>query len=181
MRAERVAPNVFYRTVTRNAPGYAFPSQESIPEVAAMENSDRVRAATSESVNRQIDRSAMDRLRRHERESKLDLTCRMRELDREWDVERVLQTNASALALTGIVLGVTRSKNWLLLPAVVLSFLMQHAVQGWCPPVPVIRRLGIRTRKEIDQEKYALKAMRGDFAGKGSSSSAESAMRSVRA
>jgi hypothetical protein len=45
----------------------------------------------------------------------------------------------------------------------VLPFLFQHAVQGWCPPVPLFRRLGVRTRKEIDAEKYALKAVRGDF------------------
>ncbi|HJS07611.1 MAG TPA: hypothetical protein VJ809_08115, partial [Pirellulales bacterium] len=50
-----------------------------------------------------------------------------------------------------------------IVPGVVLSFLFQHAVQGWCPPVPVLRRLGVRTREEIDREKYALKALRGDF------------------
>lgn len=30
--------------------------------------------------------------------------------------------------------------------------------------MPVLRRLGVRTREEIDREKYALKALRGDFA-----------------
>jgi hypothetical protein len=49
----------------------------------------------------------------------------------------------------------------------VLSFLFQHAVQGWRPPVPVFRRLGVRTREEIDRERYALKALRGDFNGVG--------------
>jgi hypothetical protein len=38
-----------------------------------------------------------------------------------------------------------------------------HAVQGWCPPVPVLRKMGIRTRSEIDREKFALKVLRGDF------------------
>ncbi len=37
------------------------------------------------------------------------------------------------------------------------------AVQEWCPPVPVFRRLGVRTCQEIDEEKYALKILRGDF------------------
>src|SRR5438874_9255842 len=32
-----------------------------------------------------------------------------------------------------------------------------------CPPVPVLRRKGVRTRREIDAERYALKALRGDF------------------
>ena len=40
---------------------------------------------------------------------------------------------------------------------------MQHALQGWCPTVPEFRRIGVRTAKEINREKYALKAMRGDF------------------
>lgn len=43
------------------------------------------------------------------------------------------------------------------------GFLLQHALQGWCPPVPVLRRLGFRTQTEIDEERYALKALRGDF------------------
>ena len=43
------------------------------------------------------------------------------------------------------------------------SFFSLHAIQGWCPPVPVLRRLGIRTREEIERERYALKALAGDF------------------
>jgi hypothetical protein len=35
-------------------------------------------------------------------------------------------------------------------------FLLQHGLQGWCPPLPVLRRLGVRTQREIDAEKYAL-------------------------
>jgi len=38
----------------------------------------------------------------------------------------------------------------------VTGFLGQHALQGWCPPLTVLRKLKIRTRKEIDFEKYAL-------------------------
>lgn len=78
---------------------------------------------------------------------------------------RLLETNASALALLGLGLAVAHSRKWLIVPGVVLPFLLQHAVQGWCPPVPIFRRLGVRTRKEIDREKYALKALRGDFDG----------------
>jgi hypothetical protein len=45
----------------------------------------------------------------------------------------------------------------------VTGFLLQHALQGWCPPVPFFRRRGVRTEAEIDRERYALKAVRGDF------------------
>ena len=36
-------------------------------------------------------------------------------MDHEWDVERVLEVNASTLALSGLVLGVTVNKKWLLM------------------------------------------------------------------
>jgi len=49
------------------------------------------------------------------------------------------------------------------LPFLVSAFLLQHAIQGWCPPVPILRRLGFRTADEINRERYALKVLRGDF------------------
>jgi hypothetical protein len=58
--------------------------------------------------------------------------------------------------LTGLVLGLTGNRKWLLVPGIVLPFLLQHGLQGWCPPLPLLRRLGFRTRGEIDREKYEL-------------------------
>jgi hypothetical protein len=128
-----------------------------------MESADRVRANTAEQINRQIDRGIEARVRDYAQRTADDITRRIHELDHEWDIERLLEANASALAFTGLVLGLTRSRKWLILPSVVLPFLFQHAIQGWCPPVPLFRRLGVRSRDEINREKYALKALRGDF------------------
>jgi hypothetical protein len=61
------------------------------------------------------------------------------------------------------VLGGLISRRFLVLPAIVFGFFFQHATQGWCPPLPVFRKMGVRTRREINKEKYALKALRGDF------------------
>jgi hypothetical protein len=88
---------------------------------------------------------------------------RLAELDREWDVERALEAHAGAAALAGIALGILGSRKWFAVPALVGGFLLQHAVQGWCPPLPLLRRLGFRTAGEIDEERYALKVLRGDF------------------
>ncbi|HYF47994.1 MAG TPA: hypothetical protein VEJ63_01210 [Planctomycetota bacterium] len=95
--------------------------------------------------------------------SKSDISRRIEELEREWDIERVIEVNAPTLALTGLTLGILHDRRWLALPVGVMSFLLLHGVQGWCPPIPVLRRLGFRTRDEINAEKYALKALRGDF------------------
>ena len=124
---------------------------------------DRVRAHTSEEANNRIDQAIRNSIHAYAGQSKAAMSRRIEELDREWDIERTLELNASTLALTGLFLGVTVNKRWLIVPGVVLPFLFQHAVQGWCPPLPVLRSMGIRTREEIDCEKYALKALRGDF------------------
>jgi len=41
--------------------------------------------------------------------------------------------------------------------------LLQHALTGWTPPLPMFRRLGIRSSTEIQQEILALRILRGDF------------------
>lgn len=89
---------------------------------------------------------------------------RLRELDDEWDVERALETGSSVLSLTGLLAALASGRRrWLLLPLAVQGFFLQHAIQGWCPPLPVLRRLGLRTRAEIEAERYALKGLKGDF------------------
>lgn len=128
-----------------------------------MGDADRVRAATTNTVNRRIDQATARRVHAFEGRDTAAIDRRIAELEREWDIERALELNASLLALGGIALAVLHQRRWLLVPGIVLAFLLQHAVQGWCPPIEIFRRLGIRTRKEIDQERYALKALRGDF------------------
>lgn len=92
------------------------------------------------------------------------IAARLTALDSEWDIERAIEMNASLLAFVGTLLGFFAHPYWLLLPALVTAFLFQHAIQGWCPPVPILRRLGFRTVYEIERERNALKAVRGDYA-----------------
>ena len=128
-----------------------------------MKTIDRVQANTAGNVNRDIEREAARRVAQAASAPKQVITRRIGELDEEWDIERWLEVNASALAFTGTILGLLVNKKFFAIPCIVLPFLFQHAIQGWCPPVPFLRRKGVRTRREIDTEKYALKAVRGDF------------------
>lgn len=145
-----------------------------------MKNPDRVRSNTAEEINRQLDREMEARVREYAHKTPEEISRRINELGREWDMERLLETNASALALTGLVLGAVHNKKWLILPGVVLPFLLQHALQGWCPPIPLFRRLKVRTRQEIEREIYALKVLRGDFKKAESLPPAEAALQSVK-
>jgi hypothetical protein len=125
---------------------------------------ERVPAHTAEHVNDLI-RREMDQRVRQLASQPAAISQRLRELDAEWDIERAIELNASALAFIGIALGFFVHPYWLILPALVTAFLFQHALQGWCPPVPVLRRFGFRTAYEIEQERQALKALRGDYGG----------------
>jgi hypothetical protein len=92
-----------------------------------------------------------------------EIDLRLAELDHEWTAERMLQTKAGCVGLVGAFLAITSDRRWLTLPALACGFLLQHAISGSCPPSRLLRRLGFRTRREIEQERYALKALRGDF------------------
>ena len=123
----------------------------------------RVELHTSPKLNEAIRQRADAEIVRLEGAPAAEIDQRLQALDAEWDVERLLQTNASVFVLVGLALATTVSWKFLLLPAGVFGFFAQHALQGWCPPIPVFRRLGVRTQREIERERYALKALRGDF------------------
>lgn len=128
---------------------------------------DRVPSHTAEHVNRQIQERTHASVARCAAAGPRAIDRRLHELDAEWDIERWVEAVAPSLTLFGMALGLSsgRSRAWLALPVVVQGFMLQHALQGWCPPVPVLRRLGVRTVEEIDEERYALMAIRGDFQG----------------
>lgn len=88
---------------------------------------------------------------------------RLKDLDKEWDIERMLEANASTLVIIGLILGAFASPWFYLISFFVGAFLLQHAIQGWCPPIRLFRRLGFRTHAEIAAEHYALRFLRGDF------------------
>jgi hypothetical protein len=78
-------------------------------------------------------------------------------------MERALEASAAVAVLTGVALGAALDRRFLVLPAVASGLLLLNAALGWGPPVPFLGRLGRRTAAEINQERYALKALRGDF------------------
>src|SRR5437016_5590529 len=99
--------------------------------IANLPKEDRVRANTNPEINERIDRDLEHRLRCYAVQDKQVLSERIEELDREWDVERLLEAQAATLTFLGTLLGITRSRRWLILPLVVSGFFLQHPLQGW--------------------------------------------------
>ena len=123
-----------------------------------MTTHDRVRRNTAGGVNREIREDANRRVEGL-RDDPDRIAERLEALDAEWDIERMLGLGSSTLSLAGLALGTRRNRRWLLLPLAVQAFFLLHATQGWCPPLPLLRRLGFRSQQEIERERYTLRAL----------------------
>jgi hypothetical protein len=122
---------------------------------------------TKPDINEEIRRKPIAYIKKYRGSRREALSRRLDELNREWDTERVLEANAAAIITISAVAGlVEKKRGWFLLSGIVGGFLLQHAIQGWCPPLEIIRRFGVRTSQEISNEITAVKYLRGDFSKK---------------
>lgn len=123
----------------------------------------RVTQSTSRHINERIRQQAERNVERYCGTDRETISRRLEELDAEWDMERTLETGASAHILLGLILGTFVNRRWYAWSAFVSTALLFYALFGWAPPLPVMRRMGIRTAAEIDEERNALRILRGDF------------------
>src|SRR5687768_5812635 len=139
------------------------------------DQTDRVRRHTAAEVLRRIDNVTVTSLSGCAG-SPAETDRRLKELDEEWDTDRALETEAATMGLIGLALGTFMRKQLLALPAIVAAAVLLQATTGRYPLMPLFRRLGLRTSKEIARERYALKALRGDFSGIETTLAAEAAL-----
>lgn len=117
---------------------------------------DRVRSHTSAHVNEKIDALTAATVEKTASSGRDAIIRRLKDLDREWDVDRALIANFAVLGPITLELGRRYHRGWTYLLRAQMGFLLMHAVVGWCPPLPILRRLGFRTAKEIAAERSAL-------------------------
>ena len=123
----------------------------------------RVAIYTNPDVNEMIRNNTVENLMAYEDADVEQISSRIHSLNAEWDMERYTEAKAAA-AIMGISLfGLSKHKCWSCISLITGVFLLQHALLGWCPSAPIMRKMGIRTAEEINQEKMVLKAMRKDF------------------
>src|SRR5688572_32592560 len=84
------------------------------------------------------------------------IEARNNELSEEWDVDRVLHVAAAAGSLAGLWFGLTGSRLWLVVPLALSAGALHHSLTEASPAVDIVRRLGFRTREEIEAEMMAL-------------------------
>lgn len=123
---------------------------------------ERVELNTVAAVNRKFDDQLKENISRYAAAGRPAIDRRLRELDREWNVERAIETEAPMMIGLGIALGTLHDRKWFAVSALAASMVILHNLQGWYPLLPIFRRLGLRSQYEIEQERNALKVLRGD-------------------
>jgi hypothetical protein len=90
---------------------------------------------------------------------------RIEELEEEIAIEIFVYRGGAALTIAAVSLLMLRGRKraaWIIAIAVA-ALQLQYSCQGRNGVTDVLRRRGYRSRREIEAEKYLLKAIRGDF------------------
>jgi hypothetical protein len=124
---------------------------------------DRVRRFTAPEILQKIEEQIEHNVAYYASQPDEVIEERIQELKEEWSINRYLQAGTAAGGLLGATLGLAFGKKWAVLTIGAFGVFLFHGLRGADPRIRVLRRLGARTRSEIDREIYALKAARGDF------------------
>ncbi|MDQ3190639.1 MAG: acyl-CoA reductase [Bacteroidota bacterium] len=125
-------------------------------------NKEHIRSVTNPRINAKIDNRIEENIRRYAYQGDYEISYRINELELEWDIERVFLLNSSSFAMIGLLLSL-KNKNWLIVSGTFLSFIILQTLKGFSPTIPLLRRLGLRTKQEIECEIFAMKFLKGDF------------------
>jgi hypothetical protein len=124
-------------------------------------STDAARSHVPDEVNQCIDKHVERCVRYMAQQDRGEITRYLLKLEKEWDLNRVVSVVGAVVALAG--LGMSRNGRRVL-SGVAAGLLLQHGLLGFSPLGGLVRKLAsVRTRREIDLEKFALKALRGDF------------------
>lgn len=124
---------------------------DTTEENISLEKSNNIDRYTQENIN-------------HYYHNRSHIASRLRQLEAEVCIEQIFEWHDVANIAGGVLLSlITRKKSWLVLPLMVTFMQSVHAFYNIRLGTEWLRKYGYRTRADIEKEKYALKALRGDF------------------
>jgi len=91
------------------------------------------------------------------------ISDRLDQLEREWSAGRMTKATLGVLIVAGLALTAVSNPWWLILPAIGAFFLLQYLFTRTSWLGSMFHEMGYRSGGEIEQEKLALRALRGDF------------------
>lgn len=91
------------------------------------------------------------------------INAKIKEIDQEFSSHSAAVLGIAALILIGTFVAVTFGGWWLILPVVGVLLMLQLIFQRADWIHYAVQSMGFRSREKIEQERIALKALRGDF------------------
>jgi hypothetical protein len=88
---------------------------------------------------------------------------RLGQLDNEWSAGRATKVSLSFVILIGLAMTLAFGAWWSVLPIAAGLFLLQYAFTRTSWMGNMFREMGFRPGAKIEEEKFALKTLRGDF------------------
>lgn len=89
---------------------------------------------------------------------------RLSDIEQEWSAGRAAKVAIGIAVLIGMGLGLSLGGWWYSVPVIGGLLLLQYLFSRTSWLGKVFHESGMRSGQEIDQERFALKALRGDFA-----------------
>jgi len=118
---------------------------------------DKVRKHSLKSFNESIDEKTDSIIQLVVAEGPISISERLNELDREWDIDKAVMLFQSGLIMGQLASAIRKqTKNQLWGPLLQTPLLALHATFGWSPVTMIFRKLGFRTRFEIQAEREVL-------------------------
>jgi hypothetical protein len=112
---------------------------------------------------READRPTARSIRFYATHSSDLLNQRLKQLESETPIESIIHQNGGLLTIAGLILFLIRRRRWWIVPLTMATLQLQFSCTNRGPLVSFLRRRGLRSRREIEGEKLALRALRGDF------------------
>ena len=116
---------------------------------------DRIRQHSDARLNQAIDQAMESRVKSLGEGTPDAIRQRLSALEKEWDVDQIIEGKTAAMVNLGLAIS-TKNRRGYWLAGMGFASLLSHSLWGWSPALPVLRRLGFRSRREIDREKFAL-------------------------
>jgi len=91
------------------------------------------------------------------------ISKRLEQLDGEWSIGRVVKAAMGVTVLAGVALGILVHPYWFALAAAPGLFMLQYMFTQRSILGDMLHSFGVRHGSEIDSERVALRALRGDF------------------
>jgi hypothetical protein len=104
-----------------------------------------------------------DRLHRVAFDGQPAITKRLAELDDEWSAGRVAKLGIASGILIGLAAAVVVNWWWLAVPVALGLLQLQYLGSREGLLTRALKKMGLRSSVEIEHERFALKALRGDF------------------